>query len=53
MKSSEICALAIQIVNWTYGQVMYRRDNTTTDYGQYYNALSWYNDAWHADCLGF
>lgn len=53
MKSSEICALAIQIVNWEYGKVMYRRDNTTTDYGQYYNALSWFNDAWHADCLGF
>ena len=53
MKSSEICALAIQIVSWTYGVVMYRRDNTTEDYGQFFNALSWYNGAWHADCLGF
>lgn len=52
MKSSEICDLAIQIVAWRYGVVQYRQNNTTYYPDHSWNLLTWYNDAWHADCLG-
>ena len=52
MKSSEICTLAIQVATWQYGQVWYRKYNEPTDYGGYYNLLSWEDGRWHADCLG-
>lgn len=52
MKSSEICALAINIVAWNYGEVQYRMNNTTYFPDPTWNLLTWYNDAWHADCLG-
>ena len=57
MKSSEICSLAINIVAWTYGRVAYRGDNTyydptNADTMAWYNGLTWWSGAWHADCLG-
>lgn len=52
MKSSEICTLAIQIVSWMYGEVQYRMNNTTYYPDSSWNLLTWYNNAWHADCLG-
>ena len=52
MKSSEICALAINIVAWNYGEVQYRMNNSTYYPDMSWNLLTWYNDAWHADCLG-
>lgn len=52
MKSSEICDLAAQIVAWRYGVVQYRQNNTTYYPDHSWNLLTWYNDAWHADCLG-
>lgn len=52
MKSSEICNLAIQIVAWLYGEVQYRQNNTTYYPDMSWNLLTWYNNAWHADCLG-
>lgn len=52
MTSSEICALAIRIVAWTYGEVQYRMNNTTYYPDMSWNLLTWYNNAWHADCLG-
>ena len=55
MKSSEVCSLAINIVAWNYGEVQYRMNNTTyydPDNPGLYNLLTWYNGAWHADCLG-
>lgn len=57
MKSSEICQLAINICTWMYGRVAYRDDSSwlPTDQSLWakYNGLTWWNDAWHADCLGF
>ena len=52
MKSSEVCALAIRIVAWVYGEVQYRMNNTTYYPDMSWNLLTWYNNAWHADCLG-
>lgn len=52
MKSSEVCNLAIQIVAWIYGEVQYRQNNTTYYPDMSWNLLTWYNNAWHADCLG-
>ena len=52
MKSSEICDLAKQIVAWRYGEVQYRQNNTTYYPDHSWNLLTWYNNAWHADCLG-
>lgn len=52
MKSSEVCSLAINIVAWNYGVVQYRMNNTTYFPDTSWNLLTWYNGAWHADCLG-
>lgn len=52
MKSSEVCDLAINIVAWNYGEVEYRFNNSTYFPDMSWNLLTWYNDAWHADCLG-
>lgn len=52
MKSSEVCSLAINIVAWNYGVVQYRMNNTTYFPDMSWNLLTWYNGAWHADCLG-
>lgn len=52
MKSSEVCSLAINIVAWNYGVVQYRMNNTTYYPDHSWNLLTWYNGAWHADCLG-
>ena len=52
MKSSEVCSLAINIVAWNYGEVQYRMNNTTYYPDHSWNLLTWYNGAWHADCLG-
>ena len=52
MKSSEICTLAIQVVSWMYGEVQYRMNNTLYYPDHTWNLLTWYNGAWHADCLG-
>ena len=57
MKSSEICQLAVNICTWMYGRVAYRNDSSwlPNDQSLYpkYNGLTWWSDAWHADCLGF
>lgn len=53
MRSSEICALAIQIALWRYGEVQYRIGNTTTAVSTPYNNMTWLEGAWHSDCLGF
>lgn len=58
MKSSEICTLAINVVSWMYGRVAYRGDSTyydptDADTLAWYNGLTWWDNAWHADCLGF
>ena len=53
MKSSEVCALAIQIVSFQYGEVQYRQNNTTYYPDWTWNVLTWYSGAWHSDCLGF
>ena len=52
MKSSEVCSLAINIVAWNYGEVQYRMNNTTYYPDNSWNLLTWYNGAWHADCIG-
>lgn len=52
MKSSEVCSLAINVVAWNYGEVQYRMNNTTYFPDHSWNLLTWYNGAWHADCLG-
>ena len=45
--------MAINIVAWNYGEVQYRMNNTTYYPDASWNLLTWYNNAWHADCLGF
>lgn len=52
MKTSEICALAINIVAGNYGDTTYRMGNTDAVPRQY-NNMTWYNGAWRSDCLGF
>lgn len=51
MKSSEICALAINIVAGNYGDTTYRM-GSTADVPRPYNNMTWYNGAWRSDCLG-
>lgn len=53
MKSSEICALAIQIVAFQYGEVQYCQNNTTHAPSGEWRLLTWFSGAWHADCYGF
>ena len=52
MKSSEICACAINIVAGNYGPTTYRLGNTNP-VPQYLNNMTWYDGAFRADCLGF
>lgn len=52
MKSSEICALAINIVAGNYGDTTYRMGNTDP-VATRYNNMTWLNGAWRSDCLGF
>lgn len=52
MKSSEICALAINIVAGNYGDTTYRMGNTDP-VSTPYNNMTWLNGAWRSDCLGF
>lgn len=52
MKTSEICSLAINIVAGNYGNTTYRMGNTS-DVSWPYNNMTWFQNAWRSDCLGF
>ena len=53
LTNTEFAKKAYDVAMGVYGKTTYRRDNTADNYGWQYNLLTWYNNHWCADCIGF
>ena len=53
LTNKEFAKKLYDISRGAYGKTTYRRDNSPDNYGWQYNLLTWYNNHWCADCMGF
>lgn len=53
LTNTDFAKKAYDVATGVYGKTTYRRDNTADNYGWQYNLLTWYNNHWCADCIGF